>query len=60
MLLVVAEDDEDIRTMLARRLARRGWEVAEAGDGQAALDLIRSRRPSLALLDSSMPRMTGE
>ena len=59
-LLVVAEDDEDIRALLARRLGRRGWEVAEAGDGAAALELIRARRPAAAILDSSMPRMTGE
>ena len=59
-LLVVAEDDEDIRALLARRLGRRGWEIAEAADGAEALELIRSRRPALAILDSSMPRMTGE
>jgi CheY-like chemotaxis protein len=59
-LLVVAEDDEDIRALLVRRLARRGWEVAEAADGAAALELIRERRPALAILDSSMPHMTGE
>lgn len=57
---MVAEDDEDIRALLARRLARRGWEVLEAGDGAAALELIRERRPAAALLDSSMPGMTGE
>ena len=58
--LVVAEDDEDIRALIARRLARRGWEVVQAADGAAALELIRSHRPALAILDSSMPSMTGE
>lgn len=59
-LLLLAEDDEDIRAMLARRLTRRGFEVVEAPDGATALDLARSRRPEMAILDSSMPNMTGE
>lgn len=59
-LIVVAEDDDDIRALLVRRLARRGWEVVEAADGAQALELVRARRPALAILDSSMPHMTGE
>jgi DNA-binding response OmpR family regulator len=58
-LVVCADDDEDILSLVALRLARAGFEVASATDGDQALELIRSRRPALAILDVMMPRRTG-
>ena len=58
-LVVCADDDEDILSLVALRLARAGFEVASAADGEQALELIRSRRPALAILDVMMPRRTG-
>jgi CheY-like chemotaxis protein len=59
-LVVIADDDSDIRVLVERRLARRGWEVVAAADGTEALELVRARRPAAAVLDSTMPGMSGE
>lgn len=57
--IVVADDDPDIRRLIAFTLARRGYEVFEAGDGIEALELIRHHRPALAVLDVMMPALSG-
>jgi CheY-like chemotaxis protein len=56
---LVAEDDAVTRRVLRETLEREGWDVAEAGDGRAALDAAASRRPDLILLDLLMPEMDG-
>jgi CheY-like chemotaxis protein len=53
------EDNELNRDMLSRRLTRAGHEVLLAGDGQQALDLIRSDAPDVVLLDMSLPVKDG-
>ena len=58
-VVLVADDDDDIRDLVAFRLDRAGYEVLRAGDGQQALDLAREHNPDLAVLDVMMPRMTG-
>jgi DNA-binding response OmpR family regulator len=58
-LVVVADDEEDILTLVSFGLRRAGYDVLPAADGQEALDLIRERRPSLAVLDVKMPKLTG-
>ena len=45
--------------MLVRRLNRAGLEVISAGDGQQALDLMRSERPRVVLMDMNLPVMDG-
>lgn len=57
--IVVADDDPDIRRLIVFTLKRRGYDVLEAGAGDTALDLIRSERPDLAVLDVMMPGMSG-
>jgi CheY-like chemotaxis protein len=52
--------DEDLRTLLARRLARRGWEVVAAADGAEAVRLATADPPAVIVLDRSMPVMDGE
>jgi CheY-like chemotaxis protein len=47
------------RDMLSRRLARRGYTVVTAVDGQAALDMIVSAEPQLVLMDMSLPVIDG-
>ena len=60
-LVVVVEDDADIRDMLHFALDSGGWDVADASDGQEALDKLRGGlRPCLILLDLTMPRMNGQ
>jgi two-component system, OmpR family, phosphate regulon response regulator PhoB len=58
-VVLVADDDADIRDLVAFKLEQAGFEVLAAEDGQAALDQARSHRPALAVLDVSMPRLSG-
>ena len=58
--LLVVDDDEGNRYTLERRLTREGYtNLTMANDGAQALDLLRSRRFDLVLLDIMMPRMNG-
>ena len=57
--LLVVDDNEDNRDMLSRRLARRGYAVAVAVDGAAALALLAAEAFDLVLLDVMMPGVDG-
>jgi DNA-binding response OmpR family regulator len=57
--VLVADDDDDIRALVAFRLERVGYRVLTAGDGAEALELAVAQTPDLALLDLSMPRLDG-
>ena len=57
--VLVADDEPDVRELVAYRLRRSGYEVVEAGDGQEALELALDRLPSLAVLDVMMPKLDG-
>ena len=58
-LILCADDDPDILALLALRLERAGYRVAQAADGQEALTLARELKPSIVVLDVMMPRLTG-
>jgi DNA-binding response OmpR family regulator len=58
-LVLVADDDEDIRSLIVFRLERAGYEVLSAADGETALQLATERRPDLAVLDVMMPKLDG-
>jgi len=58
-VLLVADDDADIRDLVAFKLEQAGFEVIAVEDGQAALEQARARRPALAVLDVSMPALSG-
>lgn len=58
-LILVVDDEQDIRDLLVFNLKREGYATLEAADGQAALELARSRKPSLILLDIMLPGMDG-
>jgi DNA-binding response OmpR family regulator len=58
-LVLVADDDPDILTLVRFRLEREGCDVVGASDGQAALDLALEREPDVAVLDVTMPRLDG-
>jgi len=59
-LVLVAEDDDDIRYIMVRTLERAGHAVRAVPDGAAALDMLRRDRPDLLLTDIDMPRLTGD
>jgi DNA-binding response OmpR family regulator len=58
-LVLCADDDEDILSLVSLRLQRAGFEVATAPDGEAAIEIARERRPAVAVLDVMMPKRTG-
>jgi DNA-binding response OmpR family regulator len=58
-LVLVADDEQDIRSLVAFRLRRAGYEVITAADGEEALLLTTTRLPDLVVLDMMMPKATG-
>jgi DNA-binding response OmpR family regulator len=58
-LVLCADDDEDILSLVSLRLHRAGFEVATAVDGEKAVEIARSLSPALAVLDVMMPKRTG-
>lgn len=58
-LVLVADDDEDVRLLFRTMLEIRGYSVIEAADGERAVQLAESERPDLILMDGSLPRMDG-
>src|SRR3712207_1965417 len=57
--VLVADDHADSRALFRRLLEARGYSVAEAVDGEAAVEAARLVCPDLILLDLNMPRMDG-
>lgn len=57
--ILIVEDEETQRALLAGLLRKEGYAVEEAGNGTMALDLIRTRTIDLALLDFKLPDMDG-
>jgi DNA-binding response OmpR family regulator len=58
-LVLCADDDEDILSLVSLRLQRAGFDVATAPDGETAVAIARERRPAVAVLDVMMPKRTG-
>src|SRR3990170_3619331 len=57
--ILIAEDERDIRDLVAFSLRFGGFEVVEATNGQEAVDKARQAMPDLILMDVRMPKMTG-
>ena len=57
--ILLVEDNEMNRDMLSRRLARKGFEVIVAVDGQQGVDMAGAEAPDLVLLDMSLPVLDG-
>lgn len=58
-LVLVADDDDDILTLVAFRLERANYDVITARSGDEALALALERTPDLAVLDVMMPGLDG-
>ena len=57
--ILVVEDNEINRDMVVRRLQRRGFTMVTAVDGQQGVDMTRSEKPDLILMDMSLPVLDG-
>ena len=58
-LILIAEDDADIRSLLRLYLEGEGMRVLEAADGNTALELAREHTPDMAIRDVMMPGLNG-
>ncbi|HET6481018.1 MAG TPA: response regulator [Actinoplanes sp.] len=58
-LIMVVDDDHDIASFVEFNLKVHGYDVIRAPDGQAALEMMETQRPDLAVVDWMMPRMDG-
>ena len=58
-LILVVDDDEDIRELVTYILVGKGFQVITAIDGSSALTEIEARKPDLILLDAMLPDFSG-
>jgi DNA-binding response OmpR family regulator len=57
--ILIADDDADIRDLVASKLEQAGYDVIAVDNGLAALSQARQAPPDLAVLDVIMPGMSG-
>lgn len=57
--VAVIDDDDDLRELMVMGLRNAGYQVSQAADGFAGLDLIRQHQVDLVVVDWMMPRMDG-
>ena len=57
--ILIVEDNEMNRDMLSRRLARRGYEITMAVDGEEGIAAARTQTPDLILMDIQLPEVSG-
>lgn len=58
-IIMLADDDIEIRRILVRALNDLGAEILEASDGEEALETIIQKQPDLVILDVMMPTLSG-
>lgn len=58
-VVLIVEDDEDVRALVVHRLKQAGHEVLIEADGEAGLGAARASVPDLVILDWMMPRRNG-
>ncbi len=58
-LVLIVDSDDDVRRMLRLELRRHGYRVSETGDGLQVVDLIKSQRPNLLIIDLSTQDVAG-
>ncbi len=59
MTILVVDDEEDIVDLISFNLEREGYQVICAGTGEEALELLKTKRPDLVILDLMLPGMQG-
>src|SRR2546423_10556281 len=57
--VLLIEDDVESRRRVARLFSRHGWDVIEALEGKAGIDLAFAKRPDAIVCDLLLPKMSG-
>jgi DNA-binding response OmpR family regulator len=57
--ILIADDEEDVLAVMAKKIAMEGYEVVKAVDGEDAWQKIQDENPDIIILDLNMPKMTG-
>ena len=57
--ILVTDDEKDIVELISYNLAKEGFSIIKAYDGEAALKLVKLQKPDLLILDLMLPRMSG-
>jgi len=57
--ILVVDDNEDSRELVAKVLKQSGYQIVEAVDGEEALARVLSEKPDLILMDRSLPKLDG-
>lgn len=57
--ILLVDDSKFLRLATERALARAGYDVSTATDGERALEMAREKKPDVILLDMLLPKMTG-
>ena len=58
-VLLIADDDPEILSMLSLRLGKRGFDIIEAADGVETIRRAKEKHPDVVVLDVMMPRKNG-
>jgi DNA-binding response OmpR family regulator len=58
--ILVVEDDRSLAVLITYMLSSEGYDVSSIGDGAAALEAIRTLKPSLIVLDLGLPGLSGD
>ena len=58
-IILLVEDEPNVRKLVAVNLVQRGHQVLEAENGQQALKYINDQKPALMVLDIKLPDITG-
>ena len=57
--ILIADDEDDVREIMAKKIKHEGYEVVSARDGEEAWKKIQKESPDIILLDLNMPKMDG-
>lgn len=58
-VIAIVDDEDAIRTAVRLNLSREGYTIIEAGDGEAAIELVKDKKPDLIVMDVMMPVKDG-
>jgi CheY-like chemotaxis protein len=58
-MILLVDDDQQVRATIGRGLTELGYSVREAESGRAAIEAVRQERPHLVILDYLMPGLDG-